>query len=129
VSQPDSEDAQAQVAALREKMLKRSFFVMLRKIPDQSKLPPLLLAHYRWLIDLEQRGVLFASGPTFRSDGSPTAGMTVFRVADFQQADALAASDPFCMSGAASYEVQRWIVGTGRVSVAVNFSDQTAQFE
>ncbi len=126
---PTSLDAQREVIRLRDKMLKSTFFVMLRVIPDQSRLPPLMLAHYHWLTDLEKQGVLFASGPMFIRDGSPGAGMTVFRAPDFQHADVLAASDPFCKAGAASYDLQRWSVGSGRVSIVVDFSDQTVRFD
>lgn len=130
-SPPDSmaADPMTEVAALKARMIQRSFFVMHRKIVDPGKLKPVLLDHYRWIIDLEKQGLVFASGPLFAKDGGQGVGMTVFRVEDFDVAEALAASDPFCLAGAAQFAVERWQINEGRMTVAYDFSDQTYRFE
>ncbi len=118
-------EAIAEVERLKHPMLKQSFFVMFRRIVAPDRLPGALLDHYRWIIDLEKQGAVFASGPLFAKDGRQGVGMTVFRVADMDAAEKLAASDPFCLSGAAQFEVERWQINEGRVTVTIDFSDQT----
>jgi uncharacterized protein YciI len=120
---------QAEVDRIQSKMLKRNFFVMFRQVVDPAKFRPALRDHLVWLIDLERQGFILASGPAFKPDGAPATGMTVFRVASFEHAQALAASDPVCRAGGAEFHIHRWSVGAGRVSVSINFSDQTCGFD
>ena len=115
----------AEVKALKDKMLQKQYFVMTRKMIDPSKLPPVLLDHYHWMIDLEKQGKVFASGPMFEKDGQQGVGMTAFRVDSWEEAEQLAAADPFCEAGAVGFDIQRWQVNEGRVNVSIDFSDQT----
>lgn len=122
-------DPAAEAERLKAQMIQRSFFVMFRRIVAPEKLKGVTLEHYRWIIDLEKQGLVFASGPVFGADGSPGVGMTVFRVDDFETAERLALSDPFCTCGAAEFEIKRWQINEGRVTVAIDFSDQSYRFE
>lgn len=118
-------DDRSEVERLKSRMLMKSYFVMYRRIVAPEKLQAVLLEHYKWIIDLEKRNLVFASGPVFKRDGGPGVGMTVFKTASFEAADALAASDPFCLCGAAQFHVERWQINEGRISIAIDFSDQT----
>lgn len=118
-------DDGAEIDRLKAKMLAESYFVMYRKVVSPEKLRPVMLAHYRWIIDLEKRNLVFASGPVFKRDGGPGVGMTVFKAKDWDEAQELAASDPFCSSGAGEFHVDRWQINEGRVSITVDFSDRT----
>jgi uncharacterized protein len=120
---------QAEIDRLQAQMLKRSFYVMSRTVVDGPKFKQALPAHLRWLTDLEDKGLIFASGPAFRRDDTPAPGMTIFRATDFAHAELLAASDPACLANAAQFQIFRWMVGAGRFSVSVDFSDQTYRFE
>ena len=115
----------AEIDRLKSRMLMKSYFVMFRKIVAAEKLRPVMLDHYKWIIDLEQRNLVFASGPMFKRDGGPGVGMTIFKAADWDEAVQLAASDPFCLAGAAEFHVDRWQINEGRISIAIDFSDQT----
>ena len=114
-----------EIERLKARMIMRSFHVMFRTIVDPTKMPPAMLDHYRWIIDLEKRGLVFASGPLFAEEGMPGVGMTIFRVADRAAAEALAAADPFVAGGGATFEIKRWQINEGRVTIAIDFSDQT----
>lgn len=118
-------DSANEVARLKGLMLKKIFYIMRRKIIDPQKLPSVMLDHYQWIIGLEKQGVIFASGPVTERDGRPGVGMTVFKVGSFEEAERLAATDPFCLSGAAEFDIACWQVNEGRMSVTVDFSDQT----
>ena len=87
MSGTDTPDPMAEVERLKAAMIKRSFFVMFRRVVAPERLQPVLLDHYRWIIALEKQGSVFASGPLF------------------------------------------WQVNEGRLSVSVDFSDQTYRFE
>ena len=61
------------VADLTRKMLRKKFYVVLSKpavTPD--KLQPFLSAHLEYMIGLEKRGHVFASGPLADGAGPPT---------------------------------------------------------
>lgn len=118
-------DAADELEKLKAKMWKKSFFVMARTNADTSKLAPNYLDHYRWIIDLEKQGKVYASGPLFNRDGSQAAGMTVFRVDSFEEAEMLAQGDPFVVSGAVTYILQEWQINEGRLNISVDLSDMT----
>lgn len=122
-------DDAAEVERLKAAMLKKSYFVMFRKILAPEKLRSVMLEHYRWIIDLEKRNLVFASGPLFGQDGAQGVGMTVFKAKDWEEATRLAASDPFCTSGAAEFDIKRWQINEGRICVSVDFSDRSYAIE
>ncbi|MEZ5956349.1 MAG: YciI family protein [Hyphomonadaceae bacterium] len=115
-----------EVERLKAQMWKKPFFIMLRKNLRIEKSPALMLEHYRWIIGLEKRGVVFASGPTFERSSTLGEGMTVFRVDSFEAAEELAAGDPFVRDGAVSYEIRKWQINEGRMVLTVDFSDLSA---
>ena len=117
------------VAELTRKMLRKKFYVVLSKpavTPD--KLQPFLSAHLEYMIDLEKRGHVFASGPLADGAGPPTgAGLTVLRAKDLNEARALAEGDPFFVNGLRTFELKEWTVMEGTLGVRVNLSDQTVE--
>jgi len=117
------------VADLTRKMLRKKFYVVLSKpavVPD--KLQPFLSAHLEYMIDLEKRGLVFASGPLADGEGPPTGqGLTVLRAKDADEARALAEADPFFINGLRSFELKEWTVMEGTLGVRVNLSDQTVE--
>jgi uncharacterized protein YciI len=118
-------DLSSDVQELTQKMWKKDYFVMFRAVVDASSIPGVKLQHFQWLIDLEKRNKVFASGPLYDNSGKQIVGMTVFRADTFEEAEELAAGDPFVTSGAVEFEVKRWQVNEGRINVSVDFSDQT----
>jgi uncharacterized protein len=120
---------QEEIVRLKSRMIMKSYYVMFRRVVDRTKLSAVLLAHYQWIIGLEKMGLVLASGPLFEADGGPGVGMTVFRAANFEEATALAQGDPFCESGAATFEIMRWQLNEGRIHVSIDLSDQTCRLE
>lgn len=117
------------VADLTRKMLRKKFYVVLSKpavTPD--KLQPYLSAHLEYMIGLEKRGLVFASGPLADGEGPPTGqGLTVLRAKDAGEARAIAEADPFFINGVRSFEIKEWTVMEGTLGVRVNLSDQTIE--
>jgi hypothetical protein len=85
-----------------------------------------LARHLDYMIGLERRGVLFASGPLLAADGASSGdGLTVLRAAGVAEAEAIAAGDPYVAAGMRRVEVRPWQVMEGRVAVTLSFSDGT----
>jgi uncharacterized protein YciI len=117
------------IAALTQKMLRRKFYAILSKAsPTPEKLKALLPAHLEYMISLEKRGLLFASGPLADGDGPPTgAGLTVLRVASAREARALAEADPFVANGLRTFEIKEWTIMEGTLGLRINLSDQSVE--
>src|SRR5271154_609483 len=120
---------QERVAELTRKMLRKKLYVLISKpaVPPE-KLQPFLMAHLEYMIALEKRGLVFASGPLSDGEGPPTGhGLTVLRAKDANEARALAEGDPFFVNGLRTFELKEWTVMEGTLGVRVNLSDQTVE--
>ena len=59
------------VAELTRKMLRKKLYVLISKpVVPPDKLKPFLMAHLEYMIGLEKRGLVFASGPAGRRRGA-----------------------------------------------------------
>jgi uncharacterized protein len=117
------------VADLTRKMLRKKLYVVMSKpaVPPE-KLQLYLSAHLEYMIELEKRGHVFASGPLSDGDGPPTGlGLTVLRASDAQEARALAEADPFFVNGLRTFELKEWTVMEGTLGLRVNLSDQSIE--
>ena len=110
-------------------MLRRKFYAVLSQpSPAPGKLKALLPAHLEYMIGLERRGLLFASGPLSDGAGPPSgAGLTILRVASAQEARAVADADPFVVNGLWTYELKEWTIMEGTLGLRVNLSDQSIE--
>ena len=117
------------VTDLMRKMLRKKLYVLLSKpLVPPDKLKPFLLAHLEYMVGLEKRGLVFASGPLADGEGPPTGqGLTVLRASSAEEARALAEGDPFFVNGLRTFELKEWTVMEGTLSLRVNFSDQTVE--
>jgi uncharacterized protein len=80
------------------------------------------------MIDLEKRGMLFASGPLSDGAGPPTgAGLTILRTTSAQEARKLAEADPLVASGLRTFELKEWTVMEGTLGLRVRLSDQSIE--
>ena len=119
----------ARIAELMQKMLRKKLYVLLSKpLVAPEKLKPFLPAHLEYMISLERRGVVFASGPLADGEGPPSGhGLTVLRTKDANEARAIAEADPFVANGLRSFELKEWTVMEGTLSLRVNLSDQSIE--
>jgi uncharacterized protein len=85
--------------------------------------------HIGWLLALERDEVLFLSGPLLSGPGTgPGSGVTVLRAADEEAARQIAAADPFVRAGLRRFEVYRWRLNEGSVSVRVSLGTGTYEW-
>jgi uncharacterized protein YciI len=111
------------IAELTKGMLRLKLFVIF-SYGKGLDLKPTLPDHLAYMVDLERRGKLFASGPF--GDGTKGDGMTIVRAANEGEAREIAARDPFIINGIRTFTIQSWTVMEGSVSLTVNFSDRSA---
>jgi uncharacterized protein YciI len=118
---------EARAAALLQKMLRKKLYVVLSKpLVPPKQLQPVLAAHLDYMIGLEKRGVIFASGPLADPERPPQGeGLTIVRAANAAEARAIAEADPFCKNGLRTFELKEWTVMEGMLGLRVHFSDQT----
>ena len=65
-------DAQGRIEELQRPMLKKRFYVVFTTpVGSMEEITRVLPEHLRYMIGLEERGLLFASGPFVPEDGSP----------------------------------------------------------
>jgi uncharacterized protein YciI len=121
--------AEERIRHLTKGMLRKKLYVILSNggaTPDQ--IGAVLPDHLEYMIDLEKRGVLFASGPLTAAPGKPAGdGLTVLRAASEDDARKIASADPFVVNKLRTFEVREWTVMEGSFGVRVNFSDQSLE--
>ena len=124
-------ELQNSIDELTSRMLKRELYVVLTTpTRPMSELLPLLPDHLRYMIDLEKRGILFASGPFLAGkDLLPGTGMTILRAGSLEEAEAIAGEDPLNSSGLRIFEIRTWQLNEGSITVTVNYSDGSYRIE
>ena len=120
-------DASERVRALSARFLKLQLWVVLATtIVPLEVLLAAAADHIAYMIDLEQRGLLFASGPLLdEQQRFAGRGLTILRAASRAEALELAQADPFVQRGLRTIELHEWQVNEGSFSVTVRYSDQT----
>ena len=93
---------------------------------DRAAIDARVADHVAWLLKLEREDVLFVSGPLLSGPGvGPGSGITVIRAADEETARLIAAGDPFVVAGLRTFEVYRWRLNEGSVSVRMSLGTGT----
>ena len=117
------------IQQLTQRMLRKKLYVVLSRggaTPDQ--IVALLPQHLEYMIGLEKRGILFASGPLSSPAGAPAGdGLTILRAASADEARDIASADPFIVNKLRTFEVREWTVMEGSLGLKINFSDQTLE--
>lgn len=127
MAKPANDDAKTLLA----RMMRKELYVILNTtLVSPAKLQGKLAAHLAYMIDLEKRGTLFASGPLTDPKGNLTGdGLTIVRAKSHKAAQNIADGDPFVRAEMRKAEVKRWIVNEGRVTVQVDLSDCRGHLE
>ncbi len=109
------------------KMLNKTLYVIFSDVVEGSGDRDAVKAeHYAYQFELEDRGILFAAGPLLGQDSKPMGtGMIVVRAKSMQEAEEIAAGDPFHKHGYRTFRIQPWRISEGTFSLRVNYSDGT----
>jgi uncharacterized protein YciI len=85
--------------------------------------------HVTWLLDLEEQGLVLASGPLTSGPGTgPGSGITVLRAPSEDEARAIAEQDPFVLAGLRTFVIQGWRLNEGSISVRVSLGTGTYEW-
>lgn len=96
---------------------------------DSSEFGRLVDEHVDWMLELEGRGVVFASGPLLSGpDIRSGAGMTILRADDEQAARSIAAQDPFVRAGLRDFAVFLWRLNEGSVEIRLSLGSGTHEW-
>jgi hypothetical protein len=124
-------ELQDRINELNSRMLQKVFYVVFTTpLKPMSEMMSLLPEHLNYMIDLEKRGILFASGPFLADEHVQAgAGMTILRASSREEAEAIAGQDPFNKSGMRAFEVRAWQLNEGSYTVTINYSDRSYRVE
>ena len=114
------------------RLLGRDYWLV-RSIPrpgtNEDAVAACVQEHVAWLLDLERRDVLLASGPLLSGPGTgPGSGVTILRVPDEETARKIADGDPFVRHGLRTFwrgrqfprALHRMVEGTIRIPFPVD---------
>ena len=121
--------AEDRIQELTKRMLRKRLYVVLSKggaTPEQ--ISALLPQHLEYMIGLERKGILFASGPLSDAEGKIRGdGLTIIRAVNAADARRIAEQDPFVLNKLRTFELREWTVMEGSLGIKVNFSDQSLE--
>jgi uncharacterized protein YciI len=120
--------SEERIRELTKAMLRKKLYVVLSKGGAAADIAKHLPQHLEYMIDLEKKGVLFASGPLAEAGGKTRGdGLTILRAASADAARRIAEADPFVVKGLRTFELREWTVMEGSLGIKVNFSDQSLE--
>jgi uncharacterized protein YciI len=111
------------------RLLGRDYW-LIRSIPgagtDLAAIDAQVEEHVGWLLELERKDVLLASGPLLSGPGTgPGSGVTIIRAPDEEAARQIADGDPFVRHGLRTFELYRWRLNEGSIGVRVSLGTGT----
>jgi uncharacterized protein YciI len=115
------------------RLLGRDYWLV-RSIPrpgtNEDTVAACVQEHVAWLLDLERRDLLLASGPLLSGPGTgPGSGVTILRAPDEETARKIADGDPFVRHGLRTFELYRWRLNEGSVGVRVSLGTGTYDWQ
>ena len=116
---------------LRKKMLRKQLWViMTRRVAPVEQMQRHIKAHLEHQIRLEKQGIMYGAGPaTIPGEAEASFGLIIIRAKDEAEARRIADSDPMHAEGVRQYELYQWSMNEGRVSITIDFSDQTYRLD
>lgn len=111
-------------------MLRKQLWVVVTKaIKPPEEVRKHFKAHLDYQIGIEKQGIMYGAGPCNPAGEDKAAfGLIIIRAKDEAEARRIADADPMHSSGVRTYELYSWSLNEGRISVTLDFSDQTFQF-
>jgi uncharacterized protein YciI len=121
-------DAPSNVHPMTQRFLGKEMYLVVTRPVRSPEIEKRLGEHLAHQVELERTGIMFAAGPLYpKGSQTPEAGMFVLRANSFEEAEAIAATDPLHAAGLRTYTIQKWRVNEGSITLKVNYSDQTVE--
>jgi uncharacterized protein YciI len=101
-------------------MVKKTLWAVLSTAQVSSEtMEPHAPEHLKYMNALEENGVLWASGPFLVPSVTVGDGLTIFDVPDKADVDRLMKDEPLTKLGMRTYEVRKWELREGRISIGL----------
>lgn len=104
---------------------------MVRSTPgdDVALLQQTLPAHLEYQGEMEAAGKLVLAGPLSDPTGENMfgEGLIIYRASSLDEARGFAEGDPMHKAGARSFDIRRWLVNEGSLSLNVSLSKQKVE--
>ena len=95
-------DAPSNVHPMTQKFLGKEMYLVITRPVRSPEIEKRLGDHLAHQVELERKGIMFAAGPLYpKGSQIPEAGMFVLRANSFEEAEAIAATDPLHAAGLA----------------------------
>ncbi|WP_371155845.1 YciI family protein [Jannaschia sp. 2305UL9-9] len=122
-------DAYKAEAAARGSLAFELYVVISTPAAAPEVMKETLPAHLAYQAEMEAAGSLVFAGPMSDVTGQDMQGMglIVYRAASFETARAITDADPMHAKGARTYELRKWMINEGSLTVSVGLSAQTAR--
>ncbi len=119
------------VDELRKRMLRKPLWViMTRRVAPVEQMQRHIKAHLEHQIRLEKQGIMYGAGPASVPGAAEASfGLIIIRAKDEAEARRIADSDPMHSQGVRQYELYQWSMNEGRLSITLDFSDQTYRLD
>ena len=112
--------------ALLARMVKKTMYVALSKaVATSDQMLSFAADHLRYMNDLEDRGLLFASGPFIQEGVVVGDGLTILNTNDEAEARCLMENEPLAKRGMRSFELKRWEMREGMILMRLHLSRTT----
>ncbi|MEM6637307.1 MAG: YciI family protein [Pseudomonadota bacterium] len=100
------------------------FMVISRPVSPPDEFSKHLPDHLAYLGAAEAAGQLMFAGPLSDEAGQGMSGigLQIWRAANWEEAQALAENDPMHTSGVKRFEMRRWLINEGSLSVQIGLS-------
>jgi uncharacterized protein len=111
------------ISTLLAPMLKQRLFVALSTAQASAEqMLPHVAEHLEYMNSLEEKGVLFASGPFIEPGVLVGDGLTILQTNTPEEARALMENEPLIKLGLRTFELRPWELREGQISVTLNIS-------
>jgi uncharacterized protein len=119
----NAENLQDKIASLLAPMLRQRLFVALSTAKGSAEqMLPHVAEHLEYMNSLEEKGVLFASGPFIQPGVLVGDGLTILHTDTFEEARALMENEPLIKLGFRTFDLRPWELREGQISVTLNLS-------
>lgn len=118
-------------AKSRGALAQELYMVISTPAGDPAKVKETLPDHLAYQAEQEAIGALFLAGPLSDESGDEMQGkgLIIYRAASLEDARAITEADPMHTSGARSFEIRRWLVNEGSMTLSINLAAQSVGFK
>jgi uncharacterized protein len=126
----NAENPQEKIATLLAPMLRQRLFVALSTArASAEQMLPHVAEHLEYMNSLEEKGLLFASGPFIEPGVLVGDGLTILQADTFEEAQALMDDEPLIKLGFRTFDLRPWELREGQISVTLNVSKSNFSLE